>query len=148
MSVPTDAELLPHIEAMASGDPQGLLAFHAGAGPWALAAIEAIVGPGEAAHALLEAVFLDLWREAPHYDRHFGRPLMWALAAAREAAVASLDRHQRGALDGEMTLDAGALDRLDPGARDALIRSWKGVLPTPDGGAAALRSWAALREAE
>jgi len=141
VSLPTDAELLPHVEAMAAGDADGLVAFHAAVGPWALSAIEAIVGPGAAAHAVLEDVFLGLWREAAHYDRHFGRPFLWALAAAREAAVDSLDRSRRGALDGTATVSPDhPAARLSPADRATVVACWRGALPLPDEGAAALQA--------
>ena len=140
MDLPSDAELLPLVERMASGDPDALVAFHAAVGPWALAAIEAIVGAGQGAE-LLHGLFVTVWQEAPAYDRHFGRPVMWVLAAAREAAVASLDRRRRGALDGALPIAADhPLTRIAPEHRDALLAAWRGALPSPDTAADALRA--------
>ena len=137
--LPTDEELLPHVAAMAAGDPDGLVAFHAAVGPWVLGAIGAIVGPGSDAESLLQTVFLELWREAAQYDRHFGRPFMWAMAAGREAAVASLDRARRGALDGAVDAPADhPLSRLTEEQRLPIVACWRGALPTPDDAAAAL----------
>jgi DNA-directed RNA polymerase specialized sigma24 family protein len=129
---------------MESGDPEGLVAFHAALGPWVLAAIEAIVGPGPAAEELLHRVFLSLWKEAPQYDRHFGRPALWALASARETAVASLDRERRGSLDGTLSIadEEHPLNRLAAQDRDALVAAWRGALPTPERGADGLRALA------
>ncbi len=138
MRVPSDAELLIHVEAMAAGDVSGLVAFHAAAGPWVHGALVRIVGPGATAEQLLEQVFVGLWREAAHYDRHFGRPLMWALAAAREAAVASVGGGLRVTVESAEPAPDHPLARISPEDRDAVVACWRNDVPRPDRGPAAL----------
>jgi|GEM_PF-3056544 len=139
VQVPSDEELLTHVEAMAAGDVEGLVAFHAAAGPWVYGAIVHIVGRGVTGEQLLEQVFVGLWQEAPHYDRHFGRPLMWAMAAAREAAVRFIGGDRRVSMPDHEIASGHPLALLSDEDRAAVIACWRNDVPRPDRGPDALR---------
>lgn len=140
MRIPPTEELLAHVEAMAGGDVDALVALQEAAGPWVHAAIVAIVGgPNEASAALLTDVFAAMWQQAQHYDRHLGPPLLWALLLARSAALA----HKTHVGTGIATRDDHPITTLPADGRDALLAAWR----DDTGGEAAAAALVALVEA-
>jgi hypothetical protein len=138
VTVPSDSELLIYVQAMAAGDVDGLISFQRVTGPLLHAAVVAIVGgPSDASAKTVQSVFVDLWTEAKHYDRHFGRPLMWALAAAREAAISA--KGTPAPSDTSISPDH-PLARIDAADRDAVLACYRKDLPKPDRGPAALQA--------
>jgi DNA-directed RNA polymerase specialized sigma24 family protein len=85
--LPTDQELLPLIQAMASGDRTSLRSFIEQAGPVIHAAQLRATGQSVAAVVLTERTLEEVWRSAPLYDAQYGSPRAWILAIARLQAV-------------------------------------------------------------
>jgi DNA-directed RNA polymerase specialized sigma24 family protein len=84
---PADHELLPLIQAMASGDRTSLRSFIEQAGPVIHAAQLQATGQSVAAAVLTERTLEEIWRSAPLYDAQYGSPRAWVLAVARLQAV-------------------------------------------------------------
>lgn len=122
MSVPTDAELLPLIEAMGAGDQAALLRFVEMVGPWIYSLQLRITGTTVAAAVLVEESLGRLWSDAPLYDRHFGRPMAWVMAVARAEGMAWADRRRGKEARRRSQPDAHAvLDPASPGAEPQIV---------------------------
>ncbi len=146
--VPSDETLLPLIEAMASGDASVLPQFIEQVGPWVHAAAVRTTRSTVAAGVLLEAVLTEVWRTAPLYDRHQGRPMTWVLAVTRTHGAEWLERRRGKASrlktrpdvsevlprddEGADPHVAAALRRVGPEATAVLRRAWYGDPPGSD----------------
>lgn len=146
--VPSDETLLPLIEAMAGGDRSVLPRFIELVGPWIHSAALRTTRSTVAAGVLVEQVLTEVWRTAPLYDRHLGRPMTWILAVARAHGADWLEKRRGKASRLKTRSDVAAvlLDSDDgawpavvqalgrSGAEDAAIlrRAWYGDPPGSD----------------
>ena len=156
MQLPSDDHQIALIGRIADGDADALGAFAEAVGPWVVAALERAVQDAELARDLTDRVFLEIWQTAPLWDRHVGRPLLWALAIGRAFAMEGLDERRRGRVEGpgsappddpgrdEASL-IGALLATIPPHRDVLEATWFGHPASAD--VVALPDAAALTEA-
>ena len=86
MSLPPDAQQVALIERIGAGDVEAFGELFDLLSPYVVAALRRSVRDEELTAELTVAVFQELWVMAPLWDRHVGRPLLWALALARSQA--------------------------------------------------------------
>ena len=147
---PSDHELQPLIDAMATGDDRGLRDFIDLVGPFVYGTHLRSTGQTVAAAVLTERTFAELWRSAPLYDRQFGGPRDWIMAVARLKSVDHLGRRRGNekrlkstsdaeeflesygadGLESELALPetAQALQSLSPEDRQFLVEVWRAGL--------------------
>jgi len=168
--LPSDEQLLPLIEGMARGDRSALRSFVEQVSPAIHAAHLRSTGQSVAAAVLTERSLEDLWRSAPLYDAHYGRPRAWAMAVARLHAVEFVAARRGKAARLKSTTDTSgaqagedapvsvsdpaaslALAGLVPEDREFLVNLWHRGMPGGSAGAEArsrltslLPRWSAL----
>ena len=135
MQLPSDEQQVALIRAMADGDPEAVGRFATLVGPWVSAALRRMLDDDDAIRDLTDSTFLEIWQTAPLWDRHVGRPLLWALAIARAFAVELLDDRRRARIDG-----AGSEPPADP-ARDEQSAVGAVLAADPDGRAILEAAW-------
>jgi RNA polymerase sigma-70 factor (ECF subfamily) len=140
VSLPDDDAMVQLVEAAGAGDRDALAGLWDGMAPWVHAALLRMLRDPEAAELLTRRTFVEIWRLAPLWDQHFGRPLLWALATARTLGSQWLDDARRRHAEGPATTAptateraqarepgsqvGAALESLGPEARDALEAAW------------------------
>ena len=83
------------IDRLARGDPQALAdLYDRYAGIVNALALQILVD-ADSADEIVQAVFLQAWREAVSYDGRDGTPLAWLCAMARARALERLDWRRR-----------------------------------------------------
>lgn len=117
MTLPDNDALVALIERMAEGDQEAVGALWDAVSPWVHAALLRTLRDEDAAEVLSRRVVLEMWRVAPLWDQHVGRPLLWSLALARSLAVQWLDDRRRTREDGPATTPPTRAER--EAARDA-----------------------------
>jgi DNA-directed RNA polymerase specialized sigma24 family protein len=129
----TDDQLLPLIEGMASGDKTALRSFVEQVGPVLHAVHLRSTGQSVAAAVLTERSLEELWRHAPLYDAHYGRPRAWVMAVARMHSVDFVAR-RRGKEERLKSISDAAvlLSGGDPGASDPAAAAALGGLVAQD----------------
>ena len=166
MSLPSDETQVALIERIASGDAEAFAELFDLLAPYVVAALRRSVRDEQQADDLTVAVFSELWVMAPLWDRHVGRPLLWALALARSqanelkeglrragASVRAIERPddaEREAARAPRSQVGGVLSRLERGELDVLEGAWFGhpaepgalALPDAEATSAALASFA------
>ena len=144
MQLPSDEQQLALIERIANGDADALGEMAQLVGPWVQAAMERTVEDAQTARDLTDQVFLEIWQTAPLWDRHVGRPLLWAIAIGRSLANDLLadDRRAQGVQFPSGVEDArddgsvvGAMLAADPQGRAVLEGAWYGHPASSDGSA-------------
>jgi DNA-directed RNA polymerase specialized sigma24 family protein len=135
-----DQTLLPLIEAMATGDATVLPRFIEETGPWIHGAALRTTRSTVAAGVLVEAVLSELWRTAPLYDRHQGRPGTWILAVARAHGADWLEKRRGKASRLKTRPDATeVLPDGDEGAHPQALAAMRAV--GPEHAAVLRRAW-------
>ena len=117
MTLPDNDELVALVERMAEGDQDAVGPLWDALSPWVHAALLRTVRDEDAAEVLSRRVLVEMWRVAPLWDQHVGRPLLWSLALARSLAVQWLDDRRRRREDGPATTPPTKAERA--AARDA-----------------------------
>jgi RNA polymerase sigma-70 factor (ECF subfamily) len=80
---------------IATGDREAFSRFYDALAGAALGLIRRIVRDPAAAEEVLQEVFLQVWREAPQYDRRRGTPEAWLVMRARTRAIDRLRSMRR-----------------------------------------------------
>jgi RNA polymerase sigma-70 factor, ECF subfamily len=80
---------------IATGDRDAFARFYDTMAGAALGLIRRIVRDPAAAEEVLQEVFLQVWREAPQYDRRRGTPEAWLVMRARTRAIDRLRSMRR-----------------------------------------------------
>lgn len=109
--LPDDDALVALVERMADGDRDAAGALFDAVGPWVHGALLRMLGDADAAELLTRRTVVEMWRAAPLWDRHVGRPLLWSLALARNLGVQWLDEQRRAHAE----VGTPASDRPAPG---------------------------------
>ena len=143
---PSDEQLLPLIQGMAAGEKTALRSFIEQVSPMLHGVHLRATGQSVAAAVLTERSIEELWRTAPLYDGHCGRPGVWILAVARFHAVEFVDRRRgkedrlKSTPDANVLLQSSpgtapdpvalaALQSMDSSERDFLVQLWHRGLP-------------------
>ncbi|MCO4768443.1 MAG: hypothetical protein KDA24_00325 [Deltaproteobacteria bacterium] len=117
MSLPDDATLVALCERMGSGDSDAAAEMWDAVSPWVYAALLRLLRDPEAAELLSRRTLVEMWRAAPLYDQHVGRPLLWALSMARSLGVEWLEERRRAHASGPATTPPSLAERAE--AREA-----------------------------
>ena len=140
MKLPDNDTLVTLVERMAIGDADALGELWDQVSPWVHAALLRMLRDEQAAELLTRRTVVEMWRLAPMWDHHVGRPLLWAMANARSLGSQWLSERRRGHQEGpatavpskELVLDArepasqigAALATLGEVGHDILEAAW------------------------
>lgn len=124
---------------IATGDREAFSRFYDVMAGAALGLIRRIVRDPAAAEEVLQEVFLQVWREAPQYDRGRGSPEAWLVMRARTRAIDRLRSMRRRDKTFGVPLDESVARQEvtgepDPGVAAegrGLVRTALGELPAP-----------------
>ena len=113
MQLPDNDELTALIERIGAGDREAFGSLFDAVGPWVHAALLRMLRDEEAAELLTRRTLVEIWKVAPLWDQHVGRPLLWALATARNLGVQWLDGERRRHAEGPATTPPTELERSE-----------------------------------
>lgn len=116
MALPDNDHLIALVHQMGAGDRDAAGELWDAIAPWIHAALLRMLRDEEAAEILTRRTLVEMWRAAPLYDQHVGRPLLWALAMARNLGIQWLEDERRSHHDGPALVSPSAPERQ--GARD------------------------------
>lgn len=83
------------VDRMASGDPDALAEIYDRYDWLVRGIVQGALPDAEGVDEIVQAVFVQAWREAELYDAQSGAPMAWLSAMARKRALARLKRRWR-----------------------------------------------------
>lgn len=98
LETPTTANTDPGDEVLmasiCAGDPEALRALYDRYASVLKALVVRVVNDDTEADDLLQEIFMQIWKQAAHYDREKGKVLGWMVTLARRRAIDRLRRRQ------------------------------------------------------
>lgn len=131
MALPDNDHLVALVQRMGDGDRDAAGELWDDIAPWIHAALLRMLRDEEAAELLTRRTVLEVWRAAPMYDQHVGRPLLWALAMARSLGIQWLEDERRSHRDGPALTAPSGIERQEARAPGSHVGSVLASLP-PD----------------